>query len=308
MTVPYQQTVLVMTTDMLRNNLIILAILVPVMMLFVFLAASFTTKPLKELTINVQNQTRAFPLSAGGRNEISVLIQSYNTMLDQVAETIKQQYELGQRIKTLELKSLRAQINPHFLYNTLELLHWMAFTAGEREIDKVLMAMADFYRLSLRSGEDMSTIEKELHHIEMYLTIQNARMDNKISFVTNIPNMLLSCVLPTITLQPLVENSVIHGIMEKEEERGVIAIGACSDGDDLIISIHDDGIGIPEEKLKTILFSSSKSGYGVNNVHERIQIAFGQQYGLCYESIQGEGVTVKIRLKKKMGVDRLDKE
>ena len=298
MTVPYRQTVLVMAKNMFRNNLIILAVLVPIMMLFAFLAASFTAKPIKELTVHMHNQSRAIALSNEGKNEISVLIQSYNTMLDRVAETMMQQYELGQRIKTLELKSLRAQINPHFLYNTLELLHWMAFTAGEKEIDKLLMAMAEFYRLSLRSGEDMSTVGKELLHIEMYLTIQNARMDNSISLVVNIPGTLLSCALPTITLQPIVENSVLHGILEKEEESGIITIGAYTEEDDVILLVHDDGVGIPEEKLDTLLFYSSKSGYGIKNVHERIQIAFGQQYGLSYESVRGKGVTVKIRFRK----------
>ncbi len=159
--------------------------------------------------------------------------------------------------------------------------------------------LAKFYRLSLSKGEEVISLRDELEHIKAYVEIQNIRFDDSIQLEIDVPEELLELNLIKLVLQPIVENSILHGILEKENGTGRIQVKAECQGEELELSVTDDGPGIEEEVLKNILNSdkrSRNSGYGIKNVNERIKLYYGSEYGLEYRSVYGEGTTVRIRL------------
>jgi two-component system sensor histidine kinase YesM len=273
---------------------------------FVYITAYFVsrsiTKPVLQLTEKM-NDLRGGKLSpmtpSESRDEIGILIDDYNFMTERMSELIEAQYKSGQELKSAELKALQAQINPHFLYNTLDMINWYGKKSNSQEILSIVAALTKFYRLSLSKGQDTVSIADEIEHVKSYFTIQNLRFENKLSLVVDIPENLLQYSILKITLQPLVENSVLHGIMCKETKSGTVKISGTIDNNIIILVLKDDGVGIPPDK-QTMLFtkdlSKHKGGFGVRNVDERIKIFYGNDFGLSYESIEGEGTTVFIKI------------
>jgi two-component system sensor histidine kinase YesM len=199
-----------------------------------------------------------------------------------------------------EMKALQAQINPHFLYNTLDSIVWMAET-NNSEVVTMTEALARLFRITLSRGEDQITLEQELEHVRNYLIIQSLRYINKFDYELDAEESLLQNKVLKLILQPLVENSIYHGIKNKRQ-KGHIRITARAEHGRLLILVQDDGIGMSPEKAATILQSAASdhkdrfSGIGVRNVHERIQLYYGPEYGLQFESKPGEGTTVKVWL------------
>jgi two-component system sensor histidine kinase YesM len=234
-----------------------------------------------------------------GNDEIGKLTKHFNQMLRKVTRLLDVQYKLGKDIKNKELIALQTQINPHFLYNTLDQINWLALKAKAPEVSELVLLLSRFYKLSLSKGEDIVTIENELIHIETYVGIQNVRFDNTITLVNRIPKALYGYKIPKITLQPLVENSIEHGILEKEEEEGTIWVDGWAENDMVFITIKDDGIGMSKEVIENI-FSRNKTssfhGYGIRNIDERLKLLYGEDYGLDYESQMGFGTCVRITI------------
>ncbi len=240
-------------------------------------------------------------LQSSQGDEIGVLTKHFNYMLTKISLLLDSQYAFGKRIKELELKSLQAQINPHFLYNTLDLLKWKAVKHNDSEIQELVTALSNYYRKSLAKGRDIVTVMDEIEHISAYVYIQNKRFDDCISLSLEIPEEVKGCMIPRITLQPIVENAVLHGLLEKADPSGTILIRAEIEGELLEISIQDDGIGMEREKADKLLTEDSEgsitgSGYGLKNIDERIKITFGKNYGLRFTSAPGEGTTVIITI------------
>jgi two-component system sensor histidine kinase YesM len=153
--------------------------------------------------------------------------------------------------------------------------------------------------LSLSKGEDIVSIRNEAEHVKCYVQAQNMRFQNKINLVVDIPEEVYRCSIPKIILQPLVENSILHGIFRKDEEAGTIRITGKLEKDRITLTVSDDGVGIPAEYLKDILTGSSASeahGYGIKNINERLKINYGGEAGLEYRSVENEGTTVIIRI------------
>lgn len=292
---PYIQT---------RNNMFIVVLLViPLSFLLSFLFSSKNTKRIRLLISHMRkvvNGNFNIGILPAASDEIGELFRNYNYMITKISMLLEEKYALGHQVKNLELKSLQAQINPHFLYNTLDLINWMSKDAHAPKISELVRDLSGFYRLSLSKGEEMVSLENELQHITHYVRIQNMRFDNGIKLETDVPDSCLSCKILKLTLQPIVENSILHGILEKDDEKGTIRITAEQAGDTVVISIDDNGIGIPPEKLKTLLLDSnagvSSGGFGVKNIHERIRLSMGEKYGLEFESVPGRGTTVRIRI------------
>ena len=234
------------------------------------------------------------------KDEIGELFESYNYMVRKVSSLIDEQYKLGQELKSAELKALQSQINPHFLYNTLDMINWLSLKNSTGEVNSAVRALANFYRLSLSGGKDIVTIADELKHVSYYLQIQNIRFGDKIKPVIDVDKDVLEYSIPKITLQPIVENAIHHGILEKPDKTGVITVKGRKIENTIIITVSDDGIGIPEENLKSIMLyeSLSKTGssYGIKNINERIKLIYGNDYGLNCTSVYGKGTTVEIRL------------
>ncbi|WP_373233169.1 sensor histidine kinase [Cohnella sp.] len=225
-------------------------------------------------------------------DEVGRLVSSYNYMIDNVQNLLQEQFKLGQEKKGAELKALQSQINPHFLYNTLDMLFWMAQKGEKENIQQVIYALSDYYKLILNKGEDLVTVGDEIRLSSIYIDIQQKRFKGRIQFEIDVEKEVEECLIPKITLQPLVENAIVHGISENPEGKGTIIIRGTILNQRMILSVVDDGIGMEEEKSERPGYHGS--GYGVNNIEKRLNLYFGEQTCMRFESAPGAGTSVII--------------
>ena len=238
--------------------------------------------------------------SPEAHDEIGDLIDTYNYMTRKMDELMKKQAKSAEDLRIAEFNSLQAQINPHFLYNTMDMINWMALQGQTEEISHAVQSLSRFYKLTLSRKKGISTIARELEHVTIYVQLQNMRYHDSIELITDIPDELSEYQIPKLTLQPVVENSILHGILEKESKSGIIVITGWMENEDIVLLISDDGVGISPEILSTILSGSGNSQSGgtniaVYNTHRRLQILYGKDYGLTYSSNPGKGTEVEIR-------------
>ncbi len=234
-------------------------------------------------------------------DEIGHLGKGFNTMIEEVQKLIDLVYREQQSKREAELKTLQEQIKPHFLYNTLDTIHWMAQDRGASDIVQIVSALTSLFRIALSKGKEMISLQDEMEHVRSYLIIQKLRYEEKFDFSLCVPDELLPCMVLKLTLQPLVENAIYHGIKERRGH-GVIRVEALRRDGALVLRVSDDGVGMSEEKLDAVrallkqapMESSHKAGYGISNVNERIQLSFGRDFGLRFESAPGQGTTVEI--------------
>jgi two-component system, sensor histidine kinase YesM len=180
------------------------------------------------------------------------------------------------------------------------MINWFALSNKGEEITTVVDALAQFYKISLSSGKDVISIKDEINHVSSYFQIQNMRFKNSLHLIMDIDEDILNLGILRITLQPIVENAIIHGILCKDSKSGTIHINGRRQGEDIIFLIQDDGIGMSEETLKNIhqkrINSRKGSGFGVKNINERIKLYYGSAYGLFFKSNVTKGTTVEIRI------------
>lgn len=233
-------------------------------------------------------------------DEIGELIDNYNFMITKMVILIDEQYKSGKEVKSAELKALQAQINPHFLYNTLDMINWMSFKNMNKEISSAVKSLAGFYKLSLNKGKSKVSIKDELTHASLYIDIQNMRYSDRIKLTIDLPEELYCYSILKITLQPIVENSISHGILGRGNVNGEILITGKLENNDITLFIQDDGIGIPEDKINRILTddlsSQTGSGYGLKNIDQRLKLSYGEDYGLSFKSHYGDGTTVEVKI------------
>ena len=236
-----------------------------------------------------------------GRDEIGQLMCSFSNMMTRTDPLMDEKLEQGQQIKALELKALQAQINPHFLYNSLDLINCTAIAYNVPKISRMVNALARFYRLSLSRGREVIPLADELKHARLYVEIQNMRFEDRVQVEWNIEPGTEQCSIIKIVLQPIIENAIIHGIFEREDKTGCLRIAANRQQDDLIITVEDNGVGM-DQATREANFSAdassanTKGGYGVRNINERLHLAYGPEYGLFCESEIGRGTRVTIRI------------
>lgn len=237
------------------------------------------------------------------------LSDGFNQMLTAVRGLIASIQRRERENTEIRLNALQSQIKPHFLYNTLECIHWQALLADDNEVSEMVMALSTYYRLCLSKGQDIVPISQEIEHTQSYVTIQNMRFDNILEVDYRIPQELLNVLLPKITLQPLVENAIYHGFKSAEKRKGHVVISGEVAQDAVLLRVADDGAGMSDADLAhlndTIDVLVNDGSYGVKNVHQRIAIRYGKGYGLHYEKNASGGVTVIIRL---LGINELPKE
>lgn len=233
-------------------------------------------------------------------NEAGALSKSFNKMLDRIENLMGEVVNEQEEKRKYELQALQAQINPHFLYNTLDSIIWMA-EAKNSDVVPMTEALAKLFRISLNKGNEFIRIEDEMEHVRNYLVIQSMRYTDKFTYHIEINDEVRYCKTIKLIVQPIVENSIYHGI-KKKRGKGRIDILACRKNEKLCIRVRDDGNGMNEETCQAILTKDSKfentsgSGIGVKNVNERIQLYFGKEYGLRYTSVLGEGTTAELIL------------
>lgn len=234
-------------------------------------------------------------------DEIGDLIDTYNYMTRKMDQLMADQAKAAEELRIAEFHSLQAQINPHFLYNTMDMINWLAQQGRTDDVSTAVQSLSRFYKLTLSRKQSISTIAQETEHATIYLEIQNMRYHNSISFVSDIPDELMEYQIPKLTLQPLIENAVLHGILEKDDKTGTIVLTGWIEDTSIVLLISDDGVGIPSEKLSAILSGNGNSTSGgtniaVYNTHRRLQILYGSDYGLTYSSTPGSGTEVEIRI------------
>ena len=204
------------------------------------------------------------------------------------------------QMRKMELSALQDQIKPHFLYNTLECIHMQAVLDSNREISRLVLALASYYRLCLSRGQDVVTLKQELKHIENYLIIQNVRYRDIIHFHQEVPKEYQEIRILKMTLQPLIENCIYHGIKVREGNTGDIFVSIRREGKCAVLSVSDNGAGMEEDEIeelnKSIQIPEAQNGYGVRNVNQRIKIYFGEEYGLLYKKNKDQGITVEVRI------------
>lgn len=298
--IPY--TDILSTSDKSRNDMFLIISLSALLAYALsFLFSVSLTKRISQLIVHMRKiETGDFNVEiiSHSNDEIGQLQKNFNYMLTKIALLMDEKYKLGKDMKNAELKALQAQINPHFLYNTLELISWRSIKKNVPEVSIIVQKLAKFYKLSLSRGNEIVSIENEIEHVKTYVDIQNERFDNSIILEINIDEKLYQFSTLKILLQPLVENSILHGIMERMDESGIIKIEGNLIDDIILLSITDNGVGMTKSNLLNILNKNSSNGssYGIKNINARIKLHYGDNFGLSFESKPGEGTKVEIRI------------
>lgn len=252
-------------------------------------------EPIEKLSRKVQSITASgshAPIKTRRTDEIGDLTQHFNQMVQQV-------YQNKLQINEYRLKALYAQINPHFLYNTLGLINNKAIIAEQEEISHMTLLLSQFYRTCLNHGKDITTIEKELENIRLYLEIQQIMYRHNFQVLWKIDSSLLAIEMPNFILQPIIENAIEHGLRNDRKKEKKISITLDHYDDDILFSISDNGLGMEAEECERVL-SLDNDGIGLKNIHERLQLCYGPNYGLTISSEKGSGTTIYVRLGKKI--------
>lgn len=227
-----------------------------------------------------------------GHDEIGQLGFAFNKMAKRINKLITEVYKKEIDKKEAEMNVLQAQINPHFLYNTLASISSLAIQNGDMRINKMVADLAKFYRISLNNGKNVLSIHEEITLTRYYIAIQQVRFAGLLRVHYNIEETVLPCPIVKLSLQPLVENCINHAIWD--DKQGInIVIKAYRDGQDIVLKVIDDGMGIPSDELKE---DFKMSGYGVQNIDHRIKLTFGNDYGVTFFSKLGIGTAVQIRI------------
>lgn len=260
------------------------------------------TIPLTQLTERISRAARQEDFREPIRiqtkeKEMLLLVDAYNRLIERISQLLAEQYRLGEEKKQAELMALQSQINPHFLYNTLDMVNWMAERGEKENVQEVILRMSQFYRLVLSKGRDIITLREELQLCESYLVIQQKRFQGRIRYEKDVEEELLDCKIPKITLQPLVENAILHGINKSESRRGTISIHGWSEGERMILAVLDDGAGLQQKDRGAS--GSGGSHYGMQNIQTRLSVFFQEEIHIEMESTPGEGTCVSINLPRK---------
>ena len=291
-------------TWMLRFCLIALVGVVVAVGIMSYLIPLSITRPFKELsqvTDEIAKGNLSVRANVNTGVEATALSNSMNTMIDKINELLEQVTTEQIRLRKAEFELLQAQINPHFLYNTLDAIIWLAEAGEQKRVVGMVRNLSDFFRTSLNQGKDINSIKEEMLHVKSYLEIQHVRYQDILSYDIEVPEALYIYSIPKITIQPLVENALYHGIKNKRG-MGHISIRGEAGEKNFTITVTDDGVGIDKTRLRQVQSGiqnkvlTGKDFYGLYNVCERIRLNFGEEYGIFIESVYGEGTSVRVIL------------
>lgn len=291
------------TEQLRRYNIIVNGLFVTGLVLVSILLSSGITGPLHRLSLLMQEVPKGnFNVKATvkGNDEVAQLSNSFNIMVREMDRLIKQLEEEHKMREKAHLDALQAQINPHFLFNTLNGIKWLATLNGAGNVSQMIAALGKLLETTLGKNEEMIPLSEEIKCVDSYVLLQKMRYGDKFDVQYNIDDEILSYRVPRLILQPLVENAIIHGF-EDIESGGIIIINGRKQLDSMLIEVVDNGKGISAEKVSGILKGSNDkkgrfSNIGLNNVNDRIELHFGSDYGLTISSHEGIGTTVQMRL------------
>ncbi|QMV43187.1 sensor histidine kinase [Cohnella cholangitidis] len=283
-----------------------------------FFITSRLTRPIQLLKSKMRQAASGYldaKVKPSGQDEIADLGTSFNTMIEKIKMLLEQSIREQEHIQKAELRTLQAQINPHFLYNTLDSIVWMAEAGKNEQVIQLVQALSRFFRISLNKGRDWISIKIELDHVQNYLIIQKMRYRDILDYEVNVSPELQVYPILKMTLQPLVENALYHGIKNKRG-KGLIRIGAYVDQvQDIVLFVEDNGIGMNSERLDAVraqldqpremlpdeadIEDGKNGGFGLQNVHQRLRLYFGERYGLRIDSEEHKGTCIYVRIPKK---------
>ena len=255
---------------------------------------------LSEVTDQVAKGDLSVRSNVDSGGEVGVLSDSLNSMIDKINELLSQVTTEQTRLRKAELELLQSQINPHFLYNTLDTIVWLAEGSDKAKVVSMVESLSEFFRTSLNQGKDIISIKEEIQHVRSYLEIQQVRYQDILDYEIDIPEEMYKYQIPKITIQPLVENALYHGIKNKRRLGKITVTGEVTDK--VIIYVSDNGIGMTEERNKEVMdrilgkSPDSEVGFGLYNVNERIRLKFGDGYGIDITSKYEEGTVSKVTL------------
>lgn len=296
----------------LNRWIIVYFVLLPVIVAFSFSAAwiisasiYYPIKKLQDLTTTITKNDLEALVNRSNVDEITELRLNFNIITSKIRELLDAKVKEQENLKKAELKALQAQINPHFLYNTLDTIVWMAEANKSAQVIKVVRALSSFFRIALSRGKDWISIQQEIEHVRSYLYIQKIRYRDILEYEIDVDECILSSTILKLTLQPLAENALYHGIKNKQKG-GLISIRAKKAEDNsIILQVEDTGVGCTPFKLAKIRDSlknpsdevfHNEEGFGLANVNKRIKLYYGDQYGLNIESEYLEGTIVTVRI------------
>lgn len=254
---------------------------------------SVRVKYLDNCMKTVESGNLDIQISDTRKDEIGDLARGFQHMVTELRRLIREVYESQIAQKKYEMTALRAQINPHFLYNSLSLINWKALEIGAEDISKVTLELSRYYRTSLNKGKNVMPIREELDNVKAYLEIQEMFHDYSFDVEIAVAPDIMEYETLNLVLQPLAENAIHHGIDQLRDRKGVITITGSKEGQEIVLKVTDNGNGMSQEKAESILQNTSP-GYGVKNVHSRIQLQYGESYGLIINSVEGTGTEIQV--------------
>ena len=292
----------------LNENLILITlIMLAVVSISFYFVSRLLSRPLEEMTKTVkriQSGETQLRMENLRNDEVGELGKSFNNMLDQIEKLIADEYENKMSLNYARYQALQAQINPHFLYNTLDTMGSIAEIQGCIQVSNLCQSLAGLFRYSLDMKNPLSTVSGELVHLKNYIYVMNVRMQNQVEYEFHIDDNVLQDTLPRISIQPLVENALNHGLKNQKGKKKVI-ISAGIREDDLLISVEDNGIGMSDEKIRE-LFSEDPGekqknrSIGIFNIHKRMQYLYGESYGVKIKSEPEKGTVVFLEIPRKI--------
>lgn len=296
-------------TTMLTNMIVLVSIVVVLSLILLYFLLNYSKKLSHRIVDPIDKICRRLKDIGKGSllvcepvqadvEEVQLLSDGIERMVGRLKLQIDKNAEQEKQRRRTELALLQAQINPHFLYNTLDTIIWLIESGKIEEAVKMVTSLSNFFRFSLSRGKNVITLAEEEQHIRSYLEIQQMRYRDLMEYEIDISDQLKNYILPKLTLQPLVENALYHGIKTKRR-KGLISVSGRLQNDNLILEVADDGIGMSKERLNAVRISlenGKPEGFGLRTVHQRIQILFGAEYGLTVESEPNAGTRVIVML------------
>lgn len=291
----------------LRDQMILLTVIISIIAFCLsYLYARYSTRRIKTLAEQVrrvENGDLSVSCIVDSEDEIGELQNSFNFMVRRISLLVDERYNLGKNLKDMELRALQAQINPHFLYNTLDMIAWKAMASGNQETVDIVVKLARFYRLSLSNGSDFLPLSDEVEHVRLFVELTNLCRSRNVQLITEVAPNIADYPIMKLILQPIVENSLFHGLYELSDRVGVIRLTAEQIGSYVQIQIADNGVGIEKSKLAELLAKKEKpvvntkrGGYGIGNILERLRIYYDDRFTFQIESAILTGTTVTIRI------------
>ncbi|CAI3556371.1 sensor histidine kinase [Clostridium neonatale] len=286
------------TNFMSTGNVIAIMLLIVFSIIITSVLSKVMVSGLEKLRANMEEVEKGnmeITVKSNNEDEVGALIRGFEKMILQIKALIEDVYESRLIQKDYEMKALQAQINPHFLYNSLSLINWMALETDQEDISKITLSLSTFYRTALNKGKNILRVRDEIKNMRSYLDIQLMMHDYEFDVDVQVEEDILDYNILNLILQPLIENAINHGIDLKTNGRGCIKIIGEKQNDEIVLIVSDNGVGMSNEQAESILTNKS-NGYGVKNVNERIKLYYGEQYQLKIESEIGIGTKVKVTI------------